>query len=367
MALFSSLTGGPAHTAANAQRDLYGNVLGMGLPVIGAGQTASLGYLGEGREGALGQIGAGVDIGRGDIVGGIGQGRYDIAQGAGFGQGYLDQGVGAGREALAGASAAYAPLEQLAGRYRTGADMYSNALGLGGAGGVAAAQDAFHTGPGYNFAVDQGLEAINRRRNASGQLVGGNADRDAMTYGQGLANQEYNNWLSRLQGFQPLELAATSGAATGRAGIGRDLANLEAGYGRTSADLARSTGLSLAELAQRGGQSLSDLAMRGGLAGAGVETGYGTGASNVIQQADANRLGLLNSVTRPYADTYGQEAAAEMQASGNALNLGMNVLRTIGGSMWGGGPMGGGGGGGGGSLGSLFRSPISGSSGSMWP
>ena len=41
--------------------------------------------------------------------------------------------------------------------------MYMNSLGLNGAAGNQAAVNAFQTGPGYDFQMHQGLNAINRR------------------------------------------------------------------------------------------------------------------------------------------------------------------------------------------------------------
>jgi hypothetical protein len=321
--IFAALTGGPAQTAAQAQRDLAGNVLGMGLPQIGVGQNLGLDYLAQGRGGALDQIGGAVDQSRGDLQS-YGANAFDTLTG----------GTVAGRNALTGANQAYAPLDTLAGRYGGATNLALGALGTRGQGGIDEAQAAFRAGPAYNFNLDQGLEAINRRRNAGGMLNSGNADRDAQTYGSGLASREFDNCMSRLLGFAPLELSATGTAATGRAGLGRDLANLEA------TQAGRAAGIS-----QQTGQSLADLALRGGLAGAGIEEGFGRGSAGQINTATGQRLGLLGNAANAYGQTYGQEAAAEQQASQNMLNLGQQVLRAVGGSMWGGGPFGGGGGG----------------------
>ena len=46
--------------------------------------------------------------------------------------------------------------------------MSANALGLNGPAGNAAATAAFQAGPGYQFALEQGLEGINRTANAAG-------------------------------------------------------------------------------------------------------------------------------------------------------------------------------------------------------
>ena len=55
--------------------------------------------------------------------------------------------------------------------------------------------------PGYQFAYDQGLEAVNRTAAAKGQLGSGNRLYDLTKYGQGLASQTYNNTVSQLGNF----------------------------------------------------------------------------------------------------------------------------------------------------------------------
>lgn len=91
--------------------------------------------------------------------------------------------------------------------------MYSNALGLNGADGNAAATGAFQEGPGYQFAMDQGTNAALRGASAAGMLNSGNTLTALSQYGQGLANQEYGGWLDRLSGLSGQGLAATNGQA----------------------------------------------------------------------------------------------------------------------------------------------------------
>ena len=55
--------------------------------------------------------------------------------------------------------------------------------------------------PGYQFAYNQGLEAVNRTAAAKGQLGSGNRLYDLTKYGQGLASQTYNNTVSQLGNF----------------------------------------------------------------------------------------------------------------------------------------------------------------------
>lgn len=93
-------------------------------------------------------------------------------------------------------------------------NMTSNALGLNGADGTKAAQSAFQTGPGYQFAVDEGMRGAERAASASGMLGSGNLYDELMKRGQGYANQEYGSWLDRLNGLSSQGLQGASGVAS---------------------------------------------------------------------------------------------------------------------------------------------------------
>lgn len=92
-----------------------------------------------------------------------------------------------------------------------GIGMLVNALGLGGPGGTAQAQQAFKVGPGYQFALNQGLQGVDRGAAARGLLGSGNAAMALNDYAQGIANQEYGNWLNRLTGLGDQGLRAAGG------------------------------------------------------------------------------------------------------------------------------------------------------------
>ena len=127
--------------------------------------------------------------------------------------------------ALNNASGAYAPLSSFASSLAPGTQMYINSLGLNGPQGNAAATNAFQTGPGYDFQMKQGIDAIDRSRANSGMLGSGNTNIDAMTYGQGLANQAYGGWQSNLQGLINPQLSALTSAAGGQATVDTNMAN----------------------------------------------------------------------------------------------------------------------------------------------
>lgn len=102
---------------------------------------------------------------------------------------------------------------------RDATSLYSNAIGLGGAEGNAAAQGAFQAGPGYQFALDQGQQAALRGASAAGMLNSGNTLTELTKFGQGLANQEYGSWLDRLKGVSSQGLQAAGGQASAYGGL----------------------------------------------------------------------------------------------------------------------------------------------------
>lgn len=328
MGIFDVFTGAPARRAAEQTRQYLGGVQTQGLADLASGYSGGQDFIRSGTAGARGDIAGGYDTARGDVAGGF--------SGA---QGFLGQSFGSGMDALnrgrAEGTAAYQPLSELAGRYGQGSALYSDALGINGAGGNQRAQQAFTTSPGYQFQMDQSLDAINRARNASGQLVGGNTDDAVLTKASGLANQEWGGYLNRLQGFQPLELQATSGAAGGLADIART-------FGMSEADLMRSLGGAQAGLAERGGTSLGQLATGQGTALGGLASQEGQSLASLASGQANAATGLRTNLAQPYANTYGQEAAAQQQGSANLwggiLNGAMAAGRMAGGMPPGGMP-----------------------------
>src|SRR6201999_488094 len=97
---------------------------------------------------------------------------YNNYQSAGIGD--LDKGLASAEGATQGAISAYAPLSALGAKYGKASDLYMDALGVNGADGNARAVDAFHTGPGYNFAVDQATDAVARKAASLGVAGSGN-------------------------------------------------------------------------------------------------------------------------------------------------------------------------------------------------
>lgn len=135
------------------------------------------------------------------------------------GMGHINRGQNAAEGYLQQAGDLWKPFTQMG---QQGAGLYADAMGLGGADGVQRAQDAFQTGPGYQFSMDQGLQALERRAAAQGRLQSGQTGIDTMNYATGLANQEWGNWMDRLGGYNNMWQTGI----TGQSGSLSDLASL---------------------------------------------------------------------------------------------------------------------------------------------
>lgn len=191
------------------------------------------------------------------------------------GLGYLDAGKTGSLASLDSARGAYDPL---ATKYGAGTNLYLDSLGVNGAEGNQRAVDAFQTAPGYDFAMNQGLDAIDRRAASRGMLASGNTNLDTINYATGVANQEYGNWQNRLGDLVSPEMAAASGIAgveTGRAGVYQNDANSRVGLASNVAGGINSQNTQAANAEMQGSGNLWGL----GLNLAKLGTGFLGGAS----------------------------------------------------------------------------------------
>lgn len=80
---------------------------------------------------------------------------------------------------------------------------------------------SFFTSPDYNFAVQQGVLALDRSAASKGLLTSGGQLKDLTSFGQGLASQQYGNYFNRLLQIATLgqNSAATSAAAAQAFGV----------------------------------------------------------------------------------------------------------------------------------------------------
>lgn len=304
---FSTLFGGGAERdAANRNRAAIGDYSNNAFAAFDRGLAGATDALNTG----YGDAGRRLDANYG-LYGDLRGRGYDI----------LSNGLSEQVNALNGARGEFDALANLGTKYGGATTMLLNSLGVNGAGGNAAARDAFQAGPGYQWQLDQGNQAINRRRAAAGMLDSGNADIDAINYGQGLANQAYTGWQNTLAGFINPELSATSGAATGRAGIGRDIAGV---YGADqNARLGLESGITQGQAGVNTARAANDVALANSLAN--------------LRTGDAsNRVGVYGNVLSGNTSANNMQAQGEASGARNLLGLGMNLANLAVGGAGGG-------------------------------
>jgi hypothetical protein len=149
-----------------------------------------------------------------------------------------------------------------------GLDKY-NALTLGSGADI---QRALEGTGGYQFNMDQGLQALQRSRAAQGMLASGNTDTDTLAFAQGLAGQQLGAERAALQPY----LGMYTGGIQGQAGV----------------------------LGQQ----------------AGSATDYYTGRANVLDGTTKDIVGLGTQ-----ALVAGDQAKSQNQA--NMLNIGTGLLK----------------------------------------
>ncbi len=353
MSLFSTLTdaftGQPIKDAAAQQRAFLQQQQDLTNSRIGTAQTSGLAALQSGQYGALGSIGSGVDTARADISGSTAPALSALQSGTYGATGALTGAQDPALTALYGgvqeAQNAYGNVSALGGQYAGTAGQASNAsadaLGLNGPEGIARAQASFQAGPGFQFALNKGLDSIARTENAVGMGASGNTLRESQEYGQGLANQEWNNYLQNLRAreglYAPLGLSGTTAGAAGSANAalagGTGAANIYTGTGARLSDLLSGAGTREAGIYTGAGSSLADLAARGGLAEGNVYTGTGGQSANLIQGLTGQQTNFTGQLATPYAGTYGAEGQAAMNGSNNLWNLIGNAGRAIAGAL----------------------------------
>jgi hypothetical protein len=299
--------------------DLLSTIFGAGAQKdAAAANQQALQLYADQTKNILGQT---YGTGQGALQTGYGTGMGALQSGYGTGMGALQQGYGAGQTALNSAIGAYTPLANLGQQYGQAGNLLMGSLGLGGPQATQAAQAAFQNNPGYTSAVNAGLDVLNRRQAAAGMLNSGNADINALTFGQNLQNQQYGNWQQQLAALAQQGQAATSGAAGGQASGYGQLANLGQTYGQNVANIAQNLGTNVASTAANYGQNLANLASQYGQNISGVNANQTSGVINDNQMV----------------------AAGEAAGAKNLLTAGMGLATLgLGGNPFGGSLMGGG-------------------------
>ena len=96
--------------------------------------------------------------------------------------------------------------------------------------------------PEYKFALQQGQSDIARKLAARGNLLGGQAQKQFIDYGQGLASNQMQNYLNRLYGGVQTGMAGAAGQAQPLGNFLNTYAQARGIQGQSSAGKAASQG-----------------------------------------------------------------------------------------------------------------------------
>ena len=191
-------TGGDGSFASGLSPEGSG-AFGTGTPSLASGGN-NMGLLSALSPSASGTPSAGSNVLNGLLKGGLGY-LFNSPNTAG---------ANAINSATQQAQANYQPyLAAGAGAEGTLANLY----GTNGAAAQTAAQQNFQNTPGYQFALGQGLNAVNANAAQMGSPLSGNNEQAVNNYAQGTANQTYNNYVNQLSNLAGGGINAAGGSA----------------------------------------------------------------------------------------------------------------------------------------------------------
>src|SRR5215831_3967283 len=103
---------------------------------------------------------------------------------------------------------------------QAGQNAYADAFGINGPQGNARAVANFQGSPGYQYGVDQAIEAVKRNQASTGQLASGGTNSDILKQTLGLANQNWGQYTAGLLPFLTGANQAAGGIQTGYGNLG---------------------------------------------------------------------------------------------------------------------------------------------------
>jgi hypothetical protein len=143
--------------------------------------------------------------------------------------------------------------------------------------GYQSAFDNYRNSTGYNFRMNEGMDALNSKFAARGVLNSGAAAKSALSFAQGLASDEYGRYVGALSGQQQIGY----GAGGALAGVGTNFANTSSNINANTADAIGNGALAKANISNNLTNSIAGIAgnVIGGLSSYGGGGLFGNGGS----------------------------------------------------------------------------------------
>ena len=123
------------------------------------------------------------------------------------------------------------PWQAIVNPTQAGLSAYADVTGAGGTAGQNRAQQLFQTDPGYQFALNQQQQAIQRAAGPAGGEYSGNLLDALQRNAAGYAGQQYGNWANRLYQLAAMAPTGAQGLAGVLTGQGTNLAGLNVAQG----------------------------------------------------------------------------------------------------------------------------------------
>jgi hypothetical protein len=163
------------------------------------------------------------------VAGGVAAGAIGVAGNAIVG------GLKSG-DVAAGAGAANAVLAPYSTTGVQSDTQQANLLGLNGQPAADAAMSTFQASPGYQYDLTQGLKAVDAGAASKGLLRSGATIKAEQAYGSNLADNEFSNYVGRLNSLTNFGVTAAGGQASTDTSAGAAQANIAgtAGTGITN-------------------------------------------------------------------------------------------------------------------------------------
>jgi hypothetical protein len=170
-----------------------------------------------------------------------------------------------------------------------------------GTNGQPANYSNFYNMPGYQFAVNQGTQAIQRQAASMGSAYTPNTAAAVGQYVTGTASQDYNTYIQQLMGAAGLGSTANQGLQTGNQTVGNNISQLQQNQGQ----------------AQASGVMGSANAIGGAFGASGVGTGLIGAAGKYLGGGNGGSYGNYTGST---AGTAGQVDTSGMGTDVGGLN-----------------------------------------------
>lgn len=170
----------------------------------------------------------------------------------------------------------------------------------------------FQTTPGYQFRLQQGINALDNSAASRGMVLSGAQARGISDYGQNTASQEYGNYINELNGMAGNGLNASNSLAGVNSGLQQNISGLYSGQAQYAQNAANYMASGINNAFQN---TLAMAGAYGPMAGA-QSNPFGSGAVNTGGGGGSSPLGGFSSMFGSNALAGGSGGASSGAVSG---------------------------------------------------